>query len=82
MRSAYKVLHRKPERMRPLGRHLCRWIFLRYNFGAFGMGLFVSGSKVMMDMCEHSNEPLGNIKSRYFLYFHRDHKFLRKVPAL
>jgi hypothetical protein len=32
------------------------------------MGLFVSGCKVMMDMCEHSNEPLGTIKSRYFLY--------------
>jgi hypothetical protein len=24
------------------------------------MGLFVSGCEVMMDMCEHSNEPLGN----------------------
>jgi hypothetical protein len=46
------------------------------------VGLFVSGCKVMMGICEHSNEPLGTIKSRCFLYFHRDHKFLMKVPAL
>jgi hypothetical protein len=25
MRNAYKDLDRKPERMRPLGRHMCRW---------------------------------------------------------
>ena len=28
---------------------------------------FVSGCKVMMGMCEHSNESLGSIKSRYIL---------------
>jgi hypothetical protein len=27
MRNAYKGLDGKPERMRPLGRHLWRWIF-------------------------------------------------------
>jgi hypothetical protein len=37
---------------------------------------------VMMGVFEHSNEAMGAIESRYFLYFHRDHKILRKVPAL
>jgi hypothetical protein len=36
----------------------------------------------MIGMFEHSNEPTGAIKSRYFLYFHRDHKVFRKAPAL
>jgi hypothetical protein len=72
MRNAYKVLDRKPERMRALGRHLWRWIFLRYSFGGFGL-VFVSECKVTMVMYEHSNEPLGTIKSRYFLYIVRDH---------
>jgi hypothetical protein len=26
MRNAYKCLDRRPERMRPLGRYLCKWI--------------------------------------------------------
>jgi hypothetical protein len=50
--------------------------------GGLDWGLFVSECKVMTGMCEHSNEHLGTIRSRYFLYFHRDNKFLMKVHVL
>jgi hypothetical protein len=42
--------------------------FKEIILGGFRMGLFVSGCKVMMDMYEDSNDPIGTIKSRYFLY--------------
>jgi hypothetical protein len=69
MRNVYKGLYRKPERLKPLGTHLCRWT-LKISFWGAGT-VFVSGCKVKMGICEHSNDLLGTIKSRYFLYFHR-----------
>jgi hypothetical protein len=63
MRNAYKDLYRKPERRRQLGRHVCTWKdAIKANFkeviwGGFGLGLFGSGNRAMMGMCEHSNEP-------------------------
>jgi hypothetical protein len=51
-------------------------------WGSLDWGLFVSECEVMMGVCEHSNEPLGTIKSRYFLYFYRDHKFLMNICVL
>jgi hypothetical protein len=63
MRSAYNDLDRNPERKRQLGRPVCRWKdAIRAHFkeiicGVFALGLFGSGYRAMMDMCEHSNEP-------------------------
>jgi hypothetical protein len=47
--------------------------FLRNNLGGFGLGLFGSGYRAMMGMCELSNEPLGTLRSRHFLYSHSAH---------
>jgi hypothetical protein len=55
MRNVHKNLDRKPGRMRPLGRHLCRWI-LKISFCRVWAGFVVSECKVMMGMCEYSNE--------------------------
>jgi hypothetical protein len=62
-------------------------IFVQMDFkeiigGSLDWGLFVSECEVMMGMCDHNNEPLGTIKSRYFLYFYRDLKFLTNVRVL
>jgi hypothetical protein len=63
-------------------------IFVQMDFkdiilgGRLDWGLFVSECKIMMGMCDHSNEPLGTIKSRHFLYFSRDRKFLMKIRVL
>jgi hypothetical protein len=62
MRSAYKDLYRKPERKRKLGRPVCRWKddikadFKEIICGVFVLGLFGSGYRAMMFMCEHSTE--------------------------
>jgi hypothetical protein len=56
--------------------------FINIILGVFGLGLFLSGCNVFLGMCEQSSEPLGTLMTRYFEYFHRDHKFFRKVPAL
>jgi hypothetical protein len=62
-RSKYKDLDRNPERKRQLGRPVCRWKYaIKSDFkdiiwGVYGLGLFGSGYRAMMDMCEHSNEP-------------------------
>jgi hypothetical protein len=55
--------------------------FERNNLGWFGLGLFVSGYGPMMGMCEHSNQPIGKITIRYFLYKHNDRWFHRNVPT-
>jgi hypothetical protein len=63
MRNAYKDLYRKPERKRQLGRPMCRSKdpikadFKEIFNGDFGLGLFGSGYRAILGMCEHSNEP-------------------------
>jgi hypothetical protein len=38
-RKAYRLLVRKPEGKRPLGRPRCRWVDIRMDFGEVGWGV-------------------------------------------
>jgi hypothetical protein len=70
VKNACKDMDSKPERMRPVGRHLCRWIFKDIIWQGFDWVCLCQDAKSCW-VC--SNEPIGVLKSRYFLYFHRDH---------
>jgi hypothetical protein len=60
MRNTYKVLVRKPEGKKPLGRPRGGWENIKMNSCGSGYGP-VAGS------CEHGNESSGSIKCREFL---------------
>jgi hypothetical protein len=85
VRNVYKDMNRELESKRPLGR-LCRWKgTIKTDFKEMILGgldrFFGSGYRDVMGMCEHNNECLGTIKSRYFMFCHSDHKFLRKASV-
>jgi hypothetical protein len=60
-RNAYKILVRKPEGKRPIGR-------LRHKLGSnIRVDLREIGWEGVDWFCEHNNEPLCSIKGREFL---------------
>jgi hypothetical protein len=66
-RNAYRILVRKPEGKRPLGRSRRRWadnikIDLR-EMGWYGRDQSGSGQRPVVGSCQHGDEPSGFLKS-------------------
>jgi hypothetical protein len=62
-RGVYKVLVRKPEGKRPLGRPRRRWEDnIKMNLRKIGIDSAGSGYDPLAGFCEHGNEPSGSIK--------------------
>jgi len=71
-RNGYKIMVRKLETKRPLGRPKCRWEDIRINVKEMGGGrceLNTSGWGYgpVVGFCEHSSEFLGSIKGWEFI---------------
>jgi hypothetical protein len=64
IRNVYGILVGKPEGKRPLGRPRCRWEGKRVQ--RCELDVCGSGQGSMAGSYEHSNEPLGLIKSGEF----------------
>jgi hypothetical protein len=64
-RNAYRILVRKPEGKRPLGRPRRRWTDnIKMDLREIGWGGmdWIHLAQDKEGFCEHSNEPLGSIK--------------------
>jgi hypothetical protein len=72
MRNAYKILIRKPEGKRPVGRPILENL-RDIRWGKYGLDLSGSGSEQVMFCFEHSNEPLDSVEGRKCLYLLSDH---------
>jgi len=69
-RVVYRVLVRKPEGRRPLGRPKRRWVDnIRIDLQEVECGLDWAGpgQRQVADACECSNEPSGSVKCAEFL---------------
>jgi hypothetical protein len=69
MRNAYKTLVGKPQSKRPLGRPRHGWEDnIKMNLREIECELDSSGSRwgLVLDSCEHGNEPSGSIKDKAF----------------
>jgi hypothetical protein len=72
MKNAYRVLVRKLEGKRPLGRLMCRWEgnirMDRRKIGWEGVDwMHLTHNRYQRWAHEHGNKPLGSIKGREFL---------------
>jgi hypothetical protein len=73
MRNAYKILVRKPEGKRPLGRHKCKWendtrIYLgEIGYKGVDWMHLAQDRDPLACSCEHGSETSGSIKGREFL---------------
>ena len=68
----YRVLVRKPEGKRPLGRHRRRWLDnIRLDLQEAGCGYMdwigLAQDRYVADACECGNEPSGSVKCGEFL---------------
>jgi len=74
-RGVYRVLVRKPEGKRPLGRPRRRWEdniktdFKRNSMGGVDWTYLDQKRDKWWVLCEHGNEPVGSIKCGEFLYY-------------
>ena len=69
--GVYRVLVGKPERKRPLGRPMRRWVDIRTDLQEVGCGYMdwigLAQDRQVADACECGNEPSGSVKCGEFL---------------
>jgi hypothetical protein len=83
-RGIYRVLVRKPEGKRPLGRPRRRWednIKIIFRKGMWEHGLARAGSGQLAGTCECGNEHSGSIKCGDFFDYLRNGWLLKKDSA-